>query len=508
MAGTSGMKQILLRGGRVIDPASGRDAIGDVLLEGRKILWVSDAERRAATTDRRERTTTPDPAVEVIDVAGLVVGPGFIDLHSHAHTIAGHRLQAMDGVTTALDLEAGLAPVDLAYRQAEAQGRPLNFGFSASWAAARSQVLLGAKADASFAMIAHAIGQFDWRRTSTSHERERWLGLLEGELAAGALGIGVLQGYAPESDPAEYLAVAELAGRAGSMVFTHARELIEYDPLTPIDGSLEIVRAADETGAAMHHCHVTATSRRHVDRVLGLITEAQRRGSRITLEAYPYGSGATAVGAAFLAPSALSRWGLGPENVVMLATGERPADADRLNELRALDPSAACVLEYLDERNGLDASLIRRGLSFPDSMVASDAVPLELPGGTVDPYSWPLPAGTRTHPRSSGTFAKALRLLVREYREWDWIEAFRRCSLLQAELLGAFVPAMRQKGRVAPGFDADVVVLDPDRVTDLATYADPTTASFGVRYSLVNGEFVVRGGELVVDALPGRAVRS
>ncbi|MDF7111671.1 hypothetical protein NLR26_25015, partial [Escherichia coli] len=92
------------------------------------------------------------------------------------------------------------------------------------------------------------------------------LALIEHELGDGALGIGILLGYAPRLDPAEYLAVARLAAAANRPTYTHVRELVEADPTTPVDGSEEVVRAAAETGAAMHHCHVNSTSRRHVDR--------------------------------------------------------------------------------------------------------------------------------------------------------------------------------------------------------------------------------------------------
>jgi N-acyl-D-aspartate/D-glutamate deacylase len=91
---------------------------------------------------------------ERLSADGLIVAPGFVDLHSHVHSIAGHRLQAHDGVTTALDLEAGASPVSLAYAQAAAAGRPLNYGFSASWAALRMEVLAGISADGSaFTML-------------------------------------------------------------------------------------------------------------------------------------------------------------------------------------------------------------------------------------------------------------------------------------------------------------------------------------------------------------------
>jgi hypothetical protein len=485
---------IVLSGGRVIDPGSGFDGIADVFVRDGKVSAVG-----------------PQPAVSqdatVVDVSGLIVGPGFIDLHSHVHSVAGQRLQAMDGVTTALDLEAGLMPIGRAYSEAAKVGRPLNYGFSASWGAARAQVLLGLEPDASLESGFAVLGDPGWQRSSSPRELARWLDLLGTELADGALGIGVLLGYAPRSDPAEFRAVALLAAAAGAPTYTHVRELIEADPTTPIDGSEEIAIAAAETGAAMHHCHVNSTSRRHVDRVLALLDKTRTEGSRVTVEAYPYGAGSTAIGAYFLDPDRLHAWDLRPSDIVVVATGERIADAERLREVRRTDPGSECIVEFLDERDQDDLARLHRALAFPDSIVASDAMPIIWPGGLRDSLDWPLPTGGATHPRTAGTFAKTLRLMVRETGTWSWLEAFRRCSYLPARVLDEVAPGARAKGRLGVGHDADLVVLDPAAVTDTATYLDPIRPSQGVRHLLVGGTFVVRDGALQHDALPGRALR-
>ena len=485
------MATLLLKGGRVVDPASDRDEVTDVLVDGDRVAGVG-----AGLHADRE-----------IDVTGLVVGPGFVDLHSHAHGIAGQRLQALDGVTTALDLEAGLMPVAAAYRQAAAEGRPLHYGFSASWAMARGQVLADVHPDPDILRSLSILGNERWQKSSSKDQLDTWIGLLSDELAEGALGVGILIGYAPRTDPAEYLAVARLAATAGVPTWTHVRELVEADPTTPIDGSSEVVIAAAETGAHMHHCHVNSTSRRHVDRVLATLASARSAGSRVSVEAYPYGAGATGVGAAFLAPERLGAWGLTPRNLVLLPSGERIADEGRLRQVRETDPGTPCIVEFLSEEDPADWELLLSSLEFPDAIVASDAMPVIWPDGHHESAEWPLAPGGTTHPRTAGTFCKSLRVMVRESGRWSWLEAFRRCSWLPARTLD-FAPSARRKGRLEPGADADIVVLDPATVTDQASYTDPTRPSVGVRHLFVAGEAVVRDGRIVPEAFPGRPVRA
>ncbi len=484
----------VLRGGHVCDPGGGWDGVADVLIRDGVVEAVGP-----------ELGVPPDATV--VDVTGLVVGPGFIDLHSHVHSVAGHRLQAMDGVTTALELEAGLMPVDKAYADAAKAGRPLNFGFSASWAGARAEVLLGQPMTASMTGTLELLGNPQWQRSSSPSEQAAWLALVEKELADGALGVGVLLGYAPNTDPREFQALAGVAAAAGVPVYTHVRELVEADADTPVDGSEEITIAAAETGAAMHHCHVNSTSGKHIDRVLATLGKSRANGSRVTVEAYPYGAGATAIGARFLSPEWLAKRGRKPSSLIVAATGERVADDARLTELRRLDPAAECIVEYLDESDPAQFAMVRRPFEFPDAIVASDAMPLRMPDGSRDTDAWPLPPGTTTHPRTAGTFTKTLRLMVRESGLWTWREAFRRCSYLPARVLDDAAPAARRKGHLGAGADADLVVLDPDTVTDTASYTEAARPAHGVRHLLVNGTFVIRDGALQTDARPGRPLR-
>ena len=162
-----------------------------------------------------------------------------------------------------------------------------------------------------------------------------------------------------------------------------------------------------------------------------------------------------------------------------------------MREVRATDPNATCIAEFLDENDPNDRALLARALSFPDSIVASDAMPVFLPENAADPLAWPLPPGSATHPRTSGTFARAIRMLVRDTGTWTWAEAFRRCSWLPSRVVARIAPDARAKGHLGVGADADIVVLDPNRFTDNATFTAPTSGV--IRRDAPVGQRRVRG---------------
>lgn len=491
--------EIVLRGGRVIDPESGSDRVADVAITAGRITEIGTAQ---------------DSSALVVDVSGKVVTAGFIDLHSHTNEIPGLRLRALDGVTTALELEAGIAPVELAYRQAAAEGRPVNYGFATSWGLARMEAVTGLTLNSGVNFLG-SLSSPEFQQPASATQIGRLLDRLRSDLADGAIGVGLLLGYSPGTDPAEYLQVAALAADAGAATFTHTRDLIELTPSTLIDGAEEIVRAAAETGAHMHYCHVNSTSLRHIDRVLDLVARAQSEGSRISTEAYPYGSGMTGIGAVFLAPERLHERGITPADLTYAPTGEQVGTEARLRELRAIDPGGLVIIRHLDERVPADQATLMRSLTFPGSVIASDAMPLTWTPQPPDPMTWPLPDGAFTHPRTTGTFTRALRLLAADADEpvgaggpLGLTETLRRASLMPAKLLEAFVPAMRRKGRMQAGCDADIVVFDPVTVRDQATYLDSTRPSTGIAHVLVNGEFIVRDSALVTSVLPGQPIRA
>ncbi len=150
---------VVLRGGRVINPESGLDAVRDVAITGDRVTAIG--------------LTLPPGRLD-LDVTGRVVTAGFIDIHSHAHDLGSQRLQAMDGVTTALELEAGITPVAAAYEQAAQAGRPVNYGFAASWAMARMEALAGVRLDGGLAVLFRHMQDPGWQRAAAT--RRKWTG--------------------------------------------------------------------------------------------------------------------------------------------------------------------------------------------------------------------------------------------------------------------------------------------------------------------------------------------
>lgn len=500
---------IVLTGGRVIDPESGLDEVCAVGIRDGRIVHIGEDDVSAA---------------RVLDIAGLVVAPGFIDMHSHAQTIAGHRLQALDGVTTSLELEGGALPVADHYAWAESQGRPLNFGYSAGWAYARMHVLDGAPTirpqdDADFRVPMRLFERFQdgprWQEAVHGGELERIGDLVDQQLAAGAIGVGVLAGYVPRVGAAELSRLAALAAEKNHPLFVHSRSMSQRPPVTALDAVEELIELAETHAAPVHLCHMNSTSGHLAAEVAAALLAARERGVRVTTEAYPYAAGSTVIGAPFIAPEALAENGLAPSSVVYLATGERVADAARLNELRDTDPGGLCILESFDLTDPHDETLLLDTQTLPGAAIASDAMPLTYVGeeaGRRDAERaavgdvWPLPDGLFAHPRSAGCFATALSWLVRQKGVLTLADAIRRATLTPARILQNAAPAMAAKGRIKIGADADITVFDPDTVGSLADYRSIRPAT-GFQYVFVAGTPVVYDGEIDPGALPGRAVR-
>jgi len=490
------MGGLVISGGRVVDPASGMDAIGDVAVMDGQIAAVG---------------TGLGSAERVMDAAGLVVAPGFIDLHAHGQSIPADRMQAFDGVTTTLDLEAGVLPVASWYRHQAAQGRVLNYGASANWAFARIGAMTDSNAESSLEAFANAMRDRRWIENVASEiEVAGILDRLANGLNEGGIGIGILNAYAPGAGVQELTAVCQLAAAHDVPTFTHVAYMSRIDPESAAEAYIRLIGYAGATGAHMHICHFNSSSKTDTERCAALVKKAQAQGLPITVEAYPYGTGSTVLAAAFFSdPEFEARNGLGYDSVQRVTDGHRFRDREELLKAQAEEPSTLVLWHVLDiENNAHHRDLLDMSVLYPGGAIASDAMPWTLSNGTVyTGDAWPLPEDATSHPRSAGCFTRFIREWVRERRALSLLEGIRKCALIPAEILSASTPAMRAKGRLGVGADADIVVFDFESISDRATFVAMNRPSEGVKHLVVSGEVLISNGVLDVAARPGKSVR-
>jgi len=488
----------VITGGRVIDPETGLDAIRSVGIRSGSVAAIADADLTADV---------------VLDARGLVVTPGFIDLHCHTQSLPGDRIQACDGVTTTLELESGVLPIAEWYDQQARAGRAINYGASASWTFARIAEMTPEMGEPhpNLTYFQAAYRYSGWQHdVSTREQAARIIARLEQGLADGALGIGINSGYIPGAGVQELSLVADLAARHAVPTFTHIQFMSNIDPDSSQEAYLRLVAYAATSAAHMHICHLNSTSLRDIERCAHLISVAQQHGLKITTEAYPYGAASTVVGAAFLAhPCYCERTGATWSDIVLNATGEAVRDEADLRRVQHDDPGQPIVWHYLDpENNADDQRLLDISVLFPGGAIASDSMPWEQPGHTqVEGDVWPLPADAVAHPRSAGTFARFFAQYVTGRQLIGLSDAVAKCTLIPADILANASPSMARKGRLQVGADADIAVFALDQFQDRATYSEPTLRSEGMVHVLVGGQPLIRDRVLDTGVRAGREVR-
>ncbi|MGB2603726.1 MAG: amidohydrolase family protein [Candidatus Sulfotelmatobacter sp.] len=460
IAAASGQQyDLVLEGGRVMDPETGVDAVRNVGIRDGKIVRVSTE----VLSGRR-----------VIHTKGLVVAPGFIDLHQHAQNLESQRLKALDGVTTALELEIG-AP-DVAQFLKAKKGRSLiHYGTSASHVAARA---LAFDAPLPAGTILPKSGPAT-DQPATSEQIDAIRERLRAELDAGALAVGMGIQYTPGATRLEVIDMFRLAAGKGVPVYTHARSAGRVEPGSSIESISEVIGAAAITGASLHIVHINSTCLRDAMECLSMIEGARARGLDVTTEAYPYIAGMTAVNSALFNPGWREKLGIDYRDLMLPDTGEH-LTKERFEELHN-SSTTHWVLIFSNTQEVVD-----KVIPHPLVMIASD--------------------GAEGHPRNAGTYSRVLAQYVREKGTITLMDALRKMTLMPAEMLERSTPAARQKGRLQEGADADIVVFDAGTISDRSTFEKPTEPSVGVRYLVVGGTVVVDEGNIVPDVFPGRAL--
>ena len=457
--------ELVIQGGRVMDPESGVDAVLNVGVNEGRIAAVSAENLEGAAE---------------VDATGMVVAPGFIDLHAHGQDPRSNAFQAADGVTTALELEQGVLPV--AEWLEDMSGRSVtHYGAASGHLAARIQLITGTPVGnpvyAQGQLPAH--GGSSYANADLEGEAlAKLLSDLEAGLLEGGLGIGSGITYMPGADHEEILALFQLAARYNVPVFTHIRQARHMggDLLAPLQ---EVMANAAATGASLHVVHINSSLDESARTAVEMIRGARSRGIDITTESYPYTAGSTRLESA-LFENYQGDYG----DLQWTETGER-LTRETFEEYRA---KGGWVIIH-----GRSEDTNRWLVAQPDIIVASDGVPF---------------VGNFSHPRSAGTYARVLGRYVREDGALDLMTALAKMTVEPARRLEGFAPAMRRKGRLQKGADADIVVFDPETIIDQATYALPARRSAGIQHVLVGGTFVVRDGEPVAGVFPGQAIRS
>lgn len=445
---------IAIVGGRVIDPANDLDAVRTVAILGDRIAAITDG---------------PVAARQVIDASGRVVAPGFIDLlASYPNDDQAGIYKVTDGVTTVVAMHGGPIDVERWYRDREAAGAYVNFGVTVGHASLRRATGVGGQNEA-----------------ATEEQVWEMVRMAKVAINQGAVGIGFGVQYVPGASREEVLRLFAVCAELRVPCHLHIRYLgpnpQDNNSLAAIE---EVIAAAAVTGASAQVVHIGSIAGRSMRTALWMLDGARRNGIDVMADVYPYGAGSTGLSSAVFDPGWQERMGgITYRDIELTRSGERLTERT-FEEYRTQD-TVSVIVHFIPEQ------AIEMALAHPLVMVASDGV---IRNG-------------RGHPRGAGTYARVLGRYVRERSALSLPEAIRKMTVLPASRLEQSVPSMIRKGRLNPGADADLVVFDPDRVNDRATYQNPTQASDGIDFVLVAGEVVVRDGRLQEGVKAGRAVR-
>lgn len=449
---------IVIRNGRVMDPESGLDAVRDIGVRGSKIAAISEK----ALNGRR-----------VIDARGFVVSPGFIDLHWHGRDPAFYRYPAMQGVTSALELEIGTADVAAWYARREGKSL-IHHGVAAGHPPIRMALM---KDPGDFLPSGDAAN-----RAASDEEISELKLRLEREMKQGAVAVGFGVAYTQAASVREIFEMFRVAARFDATAHVHMRGGGSVAG-APEAGFSEVFTAASAAGTPLHIVHINSSSGASIRHMLQVLEEVRARGFDVTTEAYPYTAGATRIESALF-----NDWEKRPDSY--FASLQWPATGERLTResFAKYRKSGGRVILHTNTEERVNVAV-----THPMTMIASDGADLVDGAG---------------HPRSSGCYPRILGTYVRERKAMTLMEALRKMTIMPARRLEKRVPAMASKGRLRVGADADIAIFDPLTIADRSTYEKPAEYPVGIRYVLADGVAIVNDGKLVEGVSPGKAIRA
>jgi N-acyl-D-aspartate/D-glutamate deacylase len=460
---------IVLMGGRVMDPETKLDTIKNVGIINNRIAQISSEELTGK---------------EMVNVSGLIVAPGFIDLHIHGRTNTEQEYQLHDGITTALELEWGIENLKEWYASRKSRAL-INYGASVNWPYERFKSISKFKDSVNELYQASISGESSIEQLTntilpaaghqlTDEELNSTHNNIITSLEEGGIGIGVPIGYLPQSNPNELFQVFRLAGELDALVFAHVRE-------PNIISIQEVIANAALTNAPLHIVHINSMSLGNIQLSLDMVNAARNTGLDVTTELYPYTAASTALQSEMFSDGWQQRLGISYEDLQWVASGERLTE----QTFGAYRKEGGVVIIHM-----MKPEWIETGITAPGVIIASDGMPY----------------AKLAHPRTAGTFSRVLGLYVREENVIDLMTAVEKMTLLPAKRLEGIAPMMRFKGRLQVGADADITIFNPDTIIDKATFENGLAFSEGIEYVMVNGVFVLKNGTKVTDAFPGQPV--
>ena len=489
---------LVIRGGTVHDGSGAAGIRADVGVRGDRIVEVG---------------TIPPRGAEELDAQGLAVAPGFIDVHSHDDYAVllepEMPFKVLQGVTSDVvgNCGSGVVPFEaglIRFRRMHPGANPAPWNGFAGYLERVDAVRPSCNVAVLMGHGSLRRGAMGLEQRAPGHdEMERMRAWVRDGVEAGAVGLSTGLIYEPGryATTEEVIALArELDTAGGGLYATHMRN--EADGL--LDAVREAIRVGEEAHVPVQISHHKASGRRNWGRVrdsLRLIEEARARGVDVTADQYPYTAGSTSLFAvlqngAFRGDSPGGLGQLGGGDVLIASAPSHPEwEGRRVATLAAewgLDDEAAA--RRIVETEGeacfvivftMDEADVKTVMAHPTTMIGSDGVP----------------AGGKPHPRLYGCFARVLGRYVREERVLDLPTAIHRMTGMSAAKF-----QLVDRGVIRPGAFADLVVFDPARIDDVATYDEPRRAPAGIRAVYVNGVAVARDGRHT-GARPGRALR-
>jgi dihydroorotase len=460
---------IVLSGGRVIDPETKLDAIKNVGIINNRIAQISSEPLRGK---------------ETINATGLVVVPGFIDLHVHGRSNVEQEYQLHDGITTALELEWGIEHLGQWYESRKSKAL-INYGASVCWPFERFKAMdkykksveelyqITRKGESAIQHRNTAISP-SFSETPTPEEIEKTLINIKTSLEEGGVGIGVPIGYLPKTKSEEMFRIFQFAGEMNALVYTHVRE-------PNIISIQEVIADATLAGAPLHIVHINSMALGQIDFALDMVRAANKKGFDISTELYPYTAASTTLESAMFNEGWQERMNISYGDLQWVATGERLTK----ETFETYRKTGGVVIIHM-----MKPEWIKNGIAAPGVMIGSDGMPY----------------AKLAHPRTAGTFSRVLGKYVREDNVIDLTTAIEKMTLLPAKRLEGIAPMMRFKGRIQVGADADITIFNPNTVIDKATFEKGLEFSAGIEYVMVNGIFALKNGKTVTTVFPGQPI--